>query len=167
MKIEAKKTKRFTMATLCLVVVGLFVAFSCDKPPVDDGDENDTIVKTPSVDSSVWISENEHVVYGNVTIELTFYPSENKVHVKSTPEYSSSGYSGYYSFEGNYIEGYRVIDNKLYFMSNGKFYDSPYWIITFLSENEMNLEFCGRIPLDGRPRCDYYEFICQTVFKGI
>jgi hypothetical protein len=30
------------MATLCLVVVGLFIAFSCEKPPIDSGG-NDTI----------------------------------------------------------------------------------------------------------------------------
>jgi len=35
MSTEAKKTKRFTMATLCLVVMGLLVALSCVKPTPD------------------------------------------------------------------------------------------------------------------------------------
>ena len=50
-----KKTRRFTAGVLCLVVVGLFVAYSCDKPDTpSDGDGKDSIKPVLSLEGTKW-----------------------------------------------------------------------------------------------------------------
>jgi len=175
---SVKKTAWFTATGLCLVMMGLFLAYGCDKPTNGTGDDSTTVARDSATiardsvfiilskaDSSVWKFEDEHFRCGHVTIELVFYPSINKVHVQSTSEVKPFP-SDYLWGWGDYIEDYRVIGNKLQITSNGKFYDSSSWEITFTSENKMYLFYLGRYDLQGT-YCLGYEFICQTEFKGI
>ena len=107
---------------------------------------------------SVWKSTNGVV--------LTFYPSEQKVQVRTLDELSST----YFFFSGTWSDellGYYVIDNKLYFPEFGppehtwfKFF----WIITYISENEMVLSYGNALPAI---YVSQYRFICQTNFNKI
>ena len=50
-----KKTGRFTVAMLCLVVVGLFIAYGCEKPDTpSDGDGKDSIKPALSLEGTKW-----------------------------------------------------------------------------------------------------------------
>ena len=44
-----KKNKRFTAGLLCLVVVGVFIAYGCEKPsePQEGGEDSSVVIKEP------------------------------------------------------------------------------------------------------------------------
>ena len=63
------KTRRFTVAMLCLVVVGLFIAYSCEKPdtPPETGGGQDTIIVEP--DSNLPLENTRWRLVGIVDVK--------------------------------------------------------------------------------------------------
>ena len=115
------------------------------------------IVKIPKSDKKVEFVDNTPVVITensvwkcfdyekafNFVAEITFYPSEGKLQLKTTPEVldfpimlGSSGIANYYIISGD----------KLYL----KTLEDPFywpWGISFLSENEIYLRYGGSYPM--------------------
>ena len=88
-------------------------------------------------ENSVWKYENH---FFDSTIEITFRPSEKKLQIKSSFEKVEYPYL----IGGNSVESYYIEDNRLYLKdSEGEFNDWDFWVVTFLSENEMLLEYGG------------------------
>ena len=116
-----------------------------------------------STECSVW----KCTEYKDVIFEFTFYPSVNKLHIKSTPE--ELGYPHHYLFVGSRMGGYCIINNKLYGADengNFNFNGNDYLIITHLSENEIIIEYGGVRPAVPN-YIEIYHFVCQTKFTRI
>jgi len=107
---------------------------------------------------SVWRSE-----IGDNVIEFTFYPSENKLQLRTTPEQLPSYI---YFFTSSGIFDYHIIGNKMYFPGfnpAGKILLST-WTIDYLSENKIYLKCNDTLWTYGTSA---YYLICQTDFKEI
>ena len=103
----------------------------------------------PIDEYSVWKFDN----FGAI-IELTFYPSKNKVYRKSTPVELNSTFL----IRGNWLGNYCIIDDRFYFTTPDKI-EYNFWHITFLSKNEMVLKYEGVV---FGVKIMTYHFIRQT-----
>ena len=89
-----------------------------------------------------------------IVIELTCYPSKNKIEIKSTPEDVSELGEPYHTLGGNRIYDYCMKGNKMYIpWGDGDHFDfdyhfdfDPEWIISFPSENQMEMLYGGKMP---------------------
>ena len=123
--------------------------------------EFNTAIIYNEIEYSVWKCTDYE--YAGEIIELTFYPSIQKLYVKNTPEQLRSEhlipiYTG--------LLDYRIENNKLYMKHPDveEFYVNHFFIIDNVSENEMKLKFGGGIL---GVRYAIYIFICQTNFNKI
>ena len=94
-------------------------------------------------------------------IELIFYPSVHKMHIKPTPDPLPS--PPYFFFTIDIIIGYYVEENKLYCVVPGTTLDL-HWNITQISDNEMRLVWWNFLPAIYNAG---YTFICQTEYTEI
>jgi len=104
-----------------------------------------TVTEPLAENGDRWKYTNES---DGVIIELTFYPDENKLHIKSTPEELPILYR--FMLQGNRFTEYRMEGNIMYEPDmdgnfDGEFKDSFSWIITYPTENEMILKKGGYI----------------------
>jgi hypothetical protein len=117
------------------------------------------VPKDPNCLYSVWRFQS---VNGDRIIDLTFYPSEGKVQVKTAPEDLGQMFS---FFRGGGIYNYRITDGKLHFQLNacvgGEVNFEHIWEISFPNENEMSLRFPGHT----FGTITHYIFFSQTDFK--
>lgn len=155
--------KKSTVEILCTFVVGLFLIAGCikDKPVVitggNDGGEG------PNIEHSVWKHDDSR---GGI-IELTFYPSESNLHIKTTPEDTRELGAPFLMFSGDITVKYCMKDDKMYFAEEDgvcDFNNSSCWLITYLSENEMRMNYEGYYP---HVYIAGYNFVCQTEFNEI
>jgi len=106
---------------------------------------------------SLW----KHTV-GDHIIELIFYSSVHRLHVKPTPNPLPS--PPFYVFVADYFVDYYIEDEILNFLAPGTTHLLFRWIITHISENTMRLNWKGAlIPW----YVGEYLFICQTNFCEI
>ena len=119
---------------------------------------NDT-TEIPFTENSVWKYTDEF----GVVIMLTFYQSENKLHIQSTPEILEFPYL----FWGDVIMEYIMVGDIMYLPDhngnldpNGQFATQFSWTITYPSENEMTMTYRGTLP--SIPYIRIYHFIRQT-----
>jgi len=154
--------KKSTVTTLCMIMVGLFLAVGCKK---DKKEKMECPTDIPVMEYSIW----KCTEYEDIIIELTFYPLENKLHIRSTPEDISETN---YMIGGNIVVKYCIKNDRMYLaLEDSDFFSNPnsFWIITYSSENEMLMKYGGILP-QGGPMGFYvimYQFICQTNFNGI
>ena len=115
------------------------------------GAENWT-VENCITEASVW----KCFSHSDLLLEYTFYPSKNELHIKTIPNELPWAWL---IIGGNGIANYCIKDNMLYFQSCREDYDSPGWIFTFYSENEMSLSYNGYYPAN---RVGMFCFVRQT-----
>jgi hypothetical protein len=102
-----------------------------------------------------------------IILESTFYPSVNKLHIKSTPENSNELGPPYLMLQGDFIVKYCIKDGKMYWTTEDgdfNFDDWYFWMITRLSENEIDMYYGGWMP---HYDIASFYFVCQTKFNEI
>jgi len=121
-----------------------------------------TVTEPLAENGDRWKYTNES---DGVIIELTFYPDENKLHIKSTPEelplyryrFGGNGFIKYH-MEGNIMNWVGWMDE------DGNFHPYEYqksWTITSPTEDEMIVEYCGISFPGPHTYINSYRFIRQ------
>jgi len=91
--------------------------------------------------SSTWKCADYEEWFG-FTVDLAFYPAEKKLQIKTTPEELDFSIM----LGENRTTDYYISDNMLYInYSASDYYQQP-WVITFLSDHEMLLDYGGPLP---------------------
>ena len=104
------------------------------------------------IDYSIWKC-TEYI--DRFVIQLTFFPSDNKIHVKTTTDAFLS-----YRFWGNYITEYLIEEDIMHWGNeDGSFYWR--WRLSYISEDEMTI--IDKMPSgDSAPMIKRFHFIRQS-----
>ena len=141
------------LPTVITNISGWKAAVLIDKIPDDMNVELNITKNIP--EHSIW-----RATWGSSYIELTFYPSINRVQVKTNPD--PLPFSHHF-FGGGDFKEYYIVDDRMYF----PFIDpagnlwKTIWTITYPSENEMRLTRVGHT----FGEVGMYNFILQTKFR--
>jgi hypothetical protein len=133
--------KKGTVATLCMVMMGLLFVVGCKK---DNGKEDDVKTTDPVVESeySVWECVPLPEDFPEVTITLSIAENENMAFVKTDPQ---DLHSVVPELMFSLHDGYQFVIEKdtLRLIVDGVPNKSNRYTITMLSPDNMELEYAG------------------------
>jgi hypothetical protein len=127
-----------------------------------ENETSDSSTNPPAQSSNIKLSDTKWICSPkeNVTISLSFNPSEGKLLINKTPESPES--SMFYMFTTG-LADYYIKDNELYIKYEGEadYSNNAFWHVSFLTEDSMKLSYGGFHPTMGGIVTEYI-FIKQN-----